>query len=110
MTIDKWLDIKSLIETKFEIEDQGEYFSEEHGGTKTEYLVFESQLGRVKLEFVVKPRVLDKKVSYSNRIGSDVMIDYEYSETDKMCQLFVYRYNDDNDEWQPLSSETFNFI
>jgi len=110
MTIDKWLDLKGLIETKFEIEDQGDYYSEEHGGTKTEYLIFESRLGRVKLEFVTKPRVLDKTVSYSNRIGSDVAIDYQYSETEKNCQLFVYRWSDDSDEWAPLSSENYNFI
>jgi hypothetical protein len=109
MTIDKWLETKALIEAKFEIEEEGDYYSEEYGGTKTEYLVFESRLGKIKLEFVSKPQVIDKIVNYSNRIGSDVSIDYQYSPTEKKYQMLVYRWSDDNDSWLPVSSEN-NFF
>lgn len=110
MTLDKWIDIKYLVETKFSVEEQGQYFSEEYGGTETEYIVFEGAIGRVKLEFCSKPKVIDKQVNYSNRIGSDVNIEYNYSETEKNYQLSAYRWSDDEDSWIPLSAEISNLF
>ncbi|MFH1412968.1 MAG: hypothetical protein ABIG10_02995 [bacterium] len=108
MHIDRWKDILDHINEAFEVEDQGVFKSEEHGGTSTEFIVFSSPMGKMKLEFVSKPRVEDKKTTYSNRIGSDVAIDYIYSKTEKVHTLFVYKWSDADDRWIPIDTNSFN--
>jgi len=109
MYLDRWKETLDLIREKFEIEDEGVLELDEYGGTKIEYIIFEGPLGKMKMEFISKPKVLDKHTNYSNRIGSDVQIDYVYSETEKSTQLLISRWSDADENWTPMDSANFQF-
>ncbi|MFH0950990.1 MAG: hypothetical protein V1765_00765 [bacterium] len=108
MQPDRWHDLLDQVREKFKVEDEGKEHSEEYGGSQLEFVIFDGPLGRVKLEFITKPKVVDKKLTYSNRIGSDVEIDYIYSQTEKVHQFLLYRWDEAAEGWQPLDQSQFN--
>lgn len=106
---DRWRDIVGQIQDNFAVEEHETTTFEEEGGSSLERIVFESPLGRIKLEFLVRPKVLDKKVSYSNRIGSESVVEYIYDPNEKSCQLLVYRWSEANNNWLPFEAENLGF-
>ena len=106
---DRWRDVVGQIKDNFEVEEYEVTTSEEDGGTTLERLIFESPLGKVKMEFLVRPKVLDKKITYSNRIGSDSIIEYVYDPVEKSCQLLVYRWSEANNDWLPFDAQNLGF-
>jgi hypothetical protein len=109
MNIDRWKDTLDIIREKFEIEDEGVLESEEYGGSKTDYIIFIGPLGKMKLELVSKPKILDRKTHYSNRIGSEVDVEYVYSDTEMTSQLMVARWSDLDQNWLPLDANNLQF-
>ena len=107
MTQDKWDNIKDNIQEKFEVEDKGNIHLDEHGGVDIEYIVFVGPLGRMRLEFIVRPILLDKKTIYARRIGAETKIDYVYSQTEKSHKLVVYKWDDDRDDWIEMEDSMF---
>jgi hypothetical protein len=106
MTYEKWQQIKGDIKDKFEVEDEGETRLEEEGGVDIEFIVFNGPLGRMQLEFVRKPVVLDKKTTYSRRIGSNTAVEYVYGE-EKTETLKVYKWDDMQNDWTEIDSSMF---
>lgn len=103
MTLDRWLELKSQIKDSFEVTDEGEWFDEEEkGGLKGEYLEFESPFGLTRLEFRGHPKLLDKKTSFSNRIGAEVEVEYIYSPTEKVYEFEIFRFSEADDDWIAL--------
>ncbi len=109
MNPDKWSIILDQIKSNFTIEDEGSYSEDKEGGREVEFIVFFSPIGKVKLEFVTKPAVIDRKVIYSNRIGSQTQIEYVYSSEEKVYRLVAYKWNDDNQKWQEIKSSDLGF-
>lgn len=109
MNIDRWRDVVGQIKDNFSVEEHETFEFEEDGGSSLERLIFESPLGRVKMEFLVRPKVLDKKITYSNRIGSDSIIEYIYDPMEKSCQLLVYRWSEANNDWLPFDAQNLGF-
>lgn len=107
MTLEKWNQIVGQIKDGFEVEEHNSYHLEEQGGTDVEYIIFFSPLGRVKLEFISKPVVLDKKTNYSRRIGSDVNVEFIYSEEEKTYAMKAYQWDKDNEDWCEIDSSNF---
>jgi len=103
MTPDKWQEIKGMIKEKFAIEQE---FKEglKEGGGKKEVVVFRGPLGLMRLEYLEKPRILEKKTHYSRRIGSDVKVDYVYSDTEKICEMKTYLWHQEADDWQQIDT------
>ena len=108
MHLDRWKDILGQIKENFSVLEHQTLASEERGGVTTEYIVFEGPLGKMKLEFITKPKVIDKKTTYSNRIGSEVNVDYIYSPSEKVHQFFIYRWEEAEDAWRPVEADNFN--
>jgi hypothetical protein len=108
MNQERWEIIKGNILDKFDVEDKGSEHIDDEGGIDIEYIVFGSPMGRMRLEFVVKPQVMDKKTTYSNRIGSETKVDYVYSETEKSEQLIAYKWDDDSGEWAEIEAKAFD--
>ena len=104
MTLDKWRDLLSRIKDDFEVEDEGNYAIEEHGGIEIEFIDFQAPMGLVRLELSAKPRVTGRKTSYSNRIGSEVDIEYTYDYDDLVYQMDAFLYDENTEEWQPLEN------
>jgi hypothetical protein len=72
-----------------------------------EFMEFSGPLGRMRLEFVEKPVILDKKTTYSKRIGSETKVDYIYSDTEKSQSMNVYKWSDEQDDWIEMDASNF---
>lgn len=107
MLPEKWKDILGNIKEKFDILENGSEHLEEDGGTDIEFVVFESPMGKIRLEFITRPVVLDKKTNYSNRIGSETAVKYVYSETEKSHQMIAYKWDDTEDDWIEMDGGMF---
>jgi len=105
MTPERWNEISTLARQKFKIVDE---YTEELDPGSAEILECETPLGLLKLTFISKPRLLSKKTSYSNRIGSSTDVDYVFSPDEITYRLEITRYNPNSDSWSKLdSSELF---
>ncbi|MDA2936561.1 hypothetical protein MYX06_05070 [Patescibacteria group bacterium AH-259-L05] len=123
----KWEQLVFLAEEKFGIDNQfSEDFvvSENSRGEKVmgkrEAVEFEGPLGKMRLEKITRPRVIDKKVLSRKRIGSGVTVDYIYSDDDPVVELKIYRNrapqnpvtrsahnkNREDGEWEEVSPES----
>ncbi len=107
MTREKWKDIIGNIKDNFNVLDEGNEHIDEEGGIDIEYIEFEGPLGKIRLEYVCKPVILDKKTIYSRRIGSETKVEYVYGD-EKTCRLMAYKWDDDSDEWIEMDESLFN--
>ena len=107
MSPDKWNNIIGQIQDNFEVEEHDHRHEDEMGGVDIEFIVFQGPLGRIKLEFVSKPVVLDKKTIYSNRIGSGTKVDYIYSDTEKSHKMIAYKWDEGGDRWVEMDGRSF---
>lgn len=96
------------IKDNFEVEDEGSEHIDDQGGIDIDYIVFVGPLGRMKLEFVSKPVVLDKKTTYSRRIGSETAIDYVYSQDERSGQLMAYKWDENDEVWVEIEASKFD--
>lgn len=108
MKLDRWQEILEHIQNTFEVEDSGKVEDEEQGGTTTEYIVFNSPMGYLRLEFSTHPAVLDTKTKYSHRVGGETNIEYVYSPTDKVHTLLIFKWDEARDDWIPFETEAFS--
>jgi len=107
MTNDRWQEILTQIKDSFEVEEEGTYENEEHGGTTTEFIVFNGPLGRLRLEFSSHPVLVDTKTKYSKRIGSETKVEYVYSSTEKSNTLLIYKYDEALGDWVEFKNNLF---
>jgi len=106
MTPEKWQDTKVKIKEKFEILENYQEKDEERREDK-EILIFNGPAGKIKLEFITRPVVLDKKTNYSRRIGSQVEVEYIYSEDEFTNTLKTYIFDAATNDWQELKAHNF---
>ena len=95
------------IKDNFPVEDDGNTHIDEEGGIDIEFIVFKGPLGRMRLEFITKPVVIDKKTTYSRRIGSETAIEYVYSEEEMVHKLIAYKWEENREEWTEIDAGTF---
>jgi len=107
MTREKWLDLKDKIEEQFGIEEYNKSALEDVPDSVVETLIFNGPLGKIKLEWISKPRTLGEKTIYSRRIGSDVKVEKIYSQDERSEFLKAYKLEDG--EWLEISAGEFNF-
>jgi len=104
MQEERWKETIGRIKDNFEVLDEGFDHIEDEGGIDIEFIEFAGPLGKMRLEFITKPIVLDKKTSYTRRIGSETNVQYVYSDTDKSSRLDVYKLNEDSGEWEEIEA------
>lgn len=105
MHLDRWREVVGQIKDNFSVEEHELLDDPEVSGGIIEFVVFNGPLGRLKLVFSNRPKVLDKKITYSNRIGSESVVEYIYSPTETVSQLLVYRWSEADDDWAPLDGQ-----
>jgi len=108
MTKEKWLDLKDKIEERFNVEDFKKDTLEDVPNSVVEILIFNGPLGKIKLEWISKPKTLSEKTIYSNRIGSNVKVEKIYSEDERSEFLKAYKFDDD--EWEEITTNSFDNI
>ncbi|MFA6304951.1 MAG: hypothetical protein WCV73_00485 [Patescibacteria group bacterium] len=106
MHLDRWLDIKKKIIDGYELLHQG-IEKDPEIRQETEVLEFNGPAGKMRLEWITRPKVLSKKTNYSNRIGGEINVDYVYSEDEQTHTLKVYNWNEARDDWQEIDSANF---
>jgi len=67
---------------------------------EVESVEFEAPQGKMKIERIARPKIVDKKVLSTKRIGGKVAIDYVYSDDEKTHEVKLYRF--DNNEWREV--------
>ena len=107
MLPEKWQNLVEDIKDKFKVEKQGSQHLDEHGGTDIEFIIFKGPLGRMKLEFITKPVVLDKKTIYSQRIGSQTNVEYVYSQDEKTHRLMAYKWDENQEDWLEIEAKSY---
>lgn len=105
MMLEKWQDVVNKIKDNFLVEDSGKDYLDEAGGVDIDYIIFNGPLGKIKLEYITKPVVLDKKTIYSSRIGSETKIDYVYSQDEKSSKLKVFKWDEAINDWQEIDAK-----
>ncbi len=108
MTPEKWINTVNNIKDTFPVSDEGKIFIDEEGGIDIKFIEFTGPLGKMRLEFVAKPVIIDKKTNYSKRIGSETQVTYVYSTEEKSYKLLVYKWNNFEDDWQEIESDMFD--
>ncbi len=104
---EKWKNVIGNIKDNFEVEEHDSHHLDEEGGKTIEYIIFTGPLGRMKLEYISRPIVLDKKTTYSRRIGSETKVEYVYSEDEKSHRMVAYKWNEDRDDWAEMDARAF---
>jgi len=108
MTEEKWEEIKEMAQKNFEVlENEVVNLPEDQGGGYKDILVFNGPIGKIKLEFVVKPLVLEKKTLFSKRAGQETKVDYVTSDTEKVNTLFAFKWDDASENWVKMDSAQF---
>ena len=106
MSPEKWEQIKGEIKDNFQVEENNKEHVEEQGGIDIEYIIFQGPMGKMKLEFVTKPVIIDKKTNYSLRIGSESRVEYIYSDTEKSYHLYAFKWDEEEGEWTEIDSDS----
>ena len=99
MTPEKWQQIKVQIQNTFKEADITKESLEEPEKGERETILFESPLGQTKLEYLVRPVVLEKRTHGSRRIGSQPEVEYIYSTEEFSHQLKAYKWDDEQGDW-----------
>jgi hypothetical protein len=107
MQPEKWTMIKGNIKDNFKVEDEGSEHLDEDGGIDIEYIEFFGPLGRIRLEYISQPVVLDKKTTYSRRIGSETNVDYVYSESERSYRVEAYKWDEKSETWSEIDGSSF---
>lgn len=95
------------IKDNFSVEEHGREHFDESGGADIEHIIFTGPLGRMKLEFISKPVVLDKKTIYSRRIGSETKVEYVYSQDEKSQKLKAYKWDSAENVWVEMEAKNY---
>ncbi|MBU1131385.1 hypothetical protein KJ840_04590 [Patescibacteria group bacterium] len=103
---DKWEEIKVKIKNNFEVIEEFKENDEERR-EDIEAIEFKGPLGKMKVEWITRPKVLDKKTQYSRRIGGDISVDYVYSEDEVTHTFKVYKYDEAGGNWQEMRGDSF---
>ncbi|MFW0837727.1 MAG: hypothetical protein ACKKL5_01880 [Candidatus Komeilibacteria bacterium] len=106
MQPDKWAEIKNKINSSFEVVENNTEENKEQRET-IETVVFKGPAGKIRLAYRTHPRVLDKKTTYSNRIGSDVKVDYILSDTEYAHELTAWQWDEAQEEWVAMDASTW---
>jgi len=105
-----WEDLIYQIEEKFGIKDRRDedfIFAETSAGEKIigkkEVIEFNGPKGKMKLEKISRPKIIDKKVLHTKRIGGRVAVDYVYSNEEMVEQIKIYQWNFEISGWEEIS-------
>lgn len=101
MTRERWQDIRAKIQADFEVLEE---YQEDLDPGVAEVVKFNGPSGRIKLRYITRPKLLDKRTGYSNRIGSSVKVDYIYSASETVSHLEIYQWSEGRGDWEKFSA------
>jgi hypothetical protein len=108
MQPEKWQQIIGNIKDNFKVEENEKEHIDEEGGMDVEYIIFKGPLGRMRLEYISKPVILDRKTKFSNRIGSETVVEYVYSADELSHKLRAYKWDEAQGDWVEMEAKKFD--
>ena len=114
MSPDRWEEIKNTVKKQFTLEEEGteDLFVDTADGEvkagEAEFVVFESPLGRTKLQLQKKPKLEGKQYHYSHQQGQSARVEYKFSDTETVHTFHAFKWDDQNDEWKEIDAEKFS--
>lgn len=108
MQPDIWEDKKEELKRKFKLtNEQVENNDIEDdfgvkGEEKKEVLEFESLAGKIKIEYITRPVIIDKKMHYAKTHGGGALVEYVLSQTEFTHKIRAYKWDIYNDQWEEL--------
>lgn len=106
MTNDKWQDLIFNVEEKFGLTEhitEADNMEDDMGHViegKKESIVFQNDLGKIKIERISHPIITDKKMHYHKGSGGTAKVEYIVSDTETTAKLKAYIEKDG--EWEEL--------
>ena len=100
----KWDELLDKIERLFGFVDHDVEGIPERQMT-IETAIFDGASGRMKLERTVKPLLLEKKVTYSKRIGAETEVEYVYSDDETVDIVKFYKWDRLRHEWKQIEMD-----
>lgn len=108
MNEERWEQIKETTNKNFEVLENTIFdIPRDRGGGTRESIIFNGPLGKMKLEFIIKPLVLDKKTHFSKRAGQETKVDYVVSETEKVNTFLAFKRDEAAEHWIEIDSDDF---
>lgn len=112
MSADLWSEILDRLEQQYgemNIEKISESREDDTGQKLTseiQRVEFETAQGRMRVELVTAPMILDKKTHYTHTSGASANVEYILSDTEKTERIRAYRYDDDTDDWMEINTSS----
>lgn len=105
MTYERWQNLISTIKDKFKVSKEGKE-DLNPGPGHVEFIECGTPMGKVRLELIVRPKILEKKTYYSNRVGSQTTVEYRYDENEHTLTLRALRWDEGGGIWQEIKAES----
>lgn len=108
MTNEKWQNLIFMIEEKFGIleKETKDSLIEDDIGNKVkgtrDMVIFENEMGKIKLERENRPMIVDKKMHYHKTAGTGAKVEYIVSDTEMVHKVTAYKWNEASDDWEEL--------
>ncbi|MBI4135675.1 hypothetical protein HY477_03005 [Candidatus Uhrbacteria bacterium] len=109
---DKWKDTKAMVKEKFTVLAEGKDDLEDIPNATLEFIEFsakggsasggESSQGIMRLEYTIRPAVLDKKTTYSKHGGAASNVEYVYSKDEMVRKMSAFKLNETTGEWEEV--------
>lgn len=106
MNQSKWLNLVDMVKNKFTVQSEGEETTD-ISGEVVKFIEWQNGDREMRAEFHLKPKVLDKKTFYSNRIGSGVKEEFIYADDEIVEFAKFFEKLPENDEWQEINMAKF---
>lgn len=106
MNQSKWPAFIEMVKNKFTVLAEGEETTSIPGEV-VKYIEWQIGEKDMRAELHLKPKVLDKKTFYSNRIGSEVTEEFVYADDEIVEYAKFYEKSTDNDDWRELNMAQF---
>lgn len=101
MTDERWQETVGRIKDTFTVLAH-EHESLDPGPGTREYVEFQNPSGKMRIELIVKPRLLDVRGQSSRRTGSQTGIERRYSATEELRSVHAYRWDLHSGDWVSL--------
>lgn len=111
MKEEKWFDIKQKIEDNFQVLEnykEDASFADDLGHkipASKEIIIFLSPQGKLKLEFLKKPLILDEKIHYQKTHGTGAQKEYVVSPDEFTFRFSAYKWDEIKDDWEKFEFE-----
>lgn len=107
MRDDKWRDALDRITERFTVYEQGSEPLLEYPNGKREFIIFESPLGKVRLERTTKPRTIGQRAVTSRRIGGTTKVESLYDLHDMVHFIIAAVWDERAGTWREIDGSGF---